>query len=250
MRKPESELRAFVRALLSGESARRDGGVYVTPSGHSMARVAVAQLASAGIVAVEGQGCNANDATRNWLRRRMLDGDHFAGQHRELIAHGETTLNLAESPLSRLAAAVPGAAPFLERHHVEAGERVRQLADRAGLQPRLTMTYSAERTIGTNRNTARELSDFATDARKALAEIHAVLPHDCAAVVLDVCGLLKGLQQVEAERGWPRRSAKLVLRIGLDRLAEHFGYAPGAIGPENTRPRRWLGEGARPEIFE
>ena len=48
---------------------------------------------------------------------------------------------------------------------------------------------------------AGEITDLAADARRSVAEIHRVLPRDCAGVVMDVCGLLKGLQDVERERG-------------------------------------------------
>ena len=92
---------------------------------------------------------------------------------------------------------------------------------------------------------------MAADARRDLARLHAVLPHDCAGVVLDVCGLLKGLQEVERDRGWPRRSAKLVLRIGLEQLAQHYGLGAAARGAETRRKRSWLGEGAgRPNSVE
>ena len=89
---------------------------------------------------------------------------------------------------------------------------------------------------------------MAADARKALADLYRQLPRDCADVVLDVCGFGKGLQQVEAERGWPRRSAKLVLRIGLDRLAELYGLGEAAVGAESRRRRAWM-DGARPGEF-
>ena len=186
-------------------------------------------------------------------RRRPVrdDGNAFAAQHRITVPGPDgTELNLAESPLARLAAATKGEAPFLERHQVEAGERVRKLVERAQLQPRLTMSYSASRTAGNRQQAATEISDMAADARKAVADIHRVLPRDCANVVIDVCGLLKGLQQVERDRGWPRRSAKLVLRIGLEQLAQHYGLSPVAIGEPNRKPRQWMGEGARPERFE
>jgi hypothetical protein len=113
------------------------------------------------------------------------------------------------------------------------------------------MSYDAAHTAGgKGGNHVAELGDFAADARRALAEIHEVLPRDCAGVVLDVCGLLKGLQSVESERGWPRRSAKLVLRIGLDQLARHYGLAAQATGPASRRDRAWQDAGARPHRFE
>ncbi len=146
-------------------------------------------------------------------------------------------VNLAESPLARLATAGPnGAAPFLAPHQVEAGERLRRLVERAHLSPRLTMSYDPAHTVGSG-GSAGDISDFAADARRMLADIYRVLPRDCADVVVDVCGLLKGLQQVEADRGWPRRSAKLVLRIGLEQLARYFGLEERVIGRPSTRLR-------------
>jgi hypothetical protein len=179
--------------------------------------------------------------------RRAVDPDAFAAQHRTIVRRADGTgINLDESPLARLASD-----RFLEAHQVEAGERVRRLCERARLQPRVTMSYSAAHTAGgKGMGTAAEISDLAADARKAVAEVMQVLPADCANVVLDVCGLLKGLQVVEVERGWPRRSAKLVLRIGLDQLARHYGLSPAAVGPESRRTRGWLGDGARPDRFE
>ncbi|MEO9230043.1 MAG: DUF6456 domain-containing protein [Devosia sp.] len=105
-------------------------------------------------------------------------------------------------------------------------------------------------TVNTGPQIAAEISDLAADARREVARLHTVLPRDCAGVVMDVCGLLKGLQEVERDRGWPRRSAKLVLRIGLEQLAQHYGLEPFAMGQTNHRRRTWMDEGARPERFE
>ncbi len=172
----------------------------------------------------------------------------FGAQHRLDGLDGEgRQLNFAESPLSRLAT---GERAFLQPHHVEAGERVRALVARSQLQPRLTMNYSGAAVDGGPRSRAGDLSDMAVDARRALDAIHRALPAECAGVVIDVCGWLKGLQEVERDRGWPRRSAKLVLRIALGQLARHFGLADMAAGPDSARAHYWLGEDARPTVFE
>ena len=234
----------FVRALLVAGEAGRDGDEFrvLTSSGAALlAADEVRALLAEGVLGGDGQRVVALAGTGQWLKRQMLEADAFSAQHREMTVGPEgVALNLAESPLARLAAATASEAAFLERHQVEAGERVRKLVERARLSPRLTMSYSAANvTGGKGQSHAGEMSDMAADARKALARLHEALPRDCAEVVLDVCGLEKGLQQVESERGWPRRSAKLVLRIGLDRLAEVWGMSAVAVG-RSSGHRAWL----------
>jgi hypothetical protein len=248
----DAGLLRFVRGLVAGGVARRSGAVFVQADGRRAGAAAVDALRAAGAVGGTRLECRSNRATAGWLKRRLLGGDGFADQHRVPVRlPGGATANLAESPLTRLAHASGGEPAFLEPHHLETGERVRRLVERAHLMPRLTMTYSAARTAGgATPATAGDISDLAADARQALVDIHAILPRDCAGVVLDVCGLLKGLQEVERERGWPRRSAKLVLRIGLDRLAEHYGISAFAMGRAQVRRRGWMEEGARPQRFE
>jgi hypothetical protein len=247
----ETALLRFVRGLVAGATAHRHGDEFIQSDGRRASVRDVKELMAAGALGGTQLECRSNSETAAWLHRRMLDTDEFSGQHRTIArAPDGTAVNLVESPLARLAAPTGNDPPFLERHHVEAGERVRRLAERARLAPRLTMTYSASRTAGHAAQNAGDISDLAADARRALADIHRVLPRDCAGVVFDVCGMLKGLQEVERDRGWPRRSAKLVLRIGLDRLAEHYGLAPVAVGGPTRRTRNWRDEGARPDRFE
>lgn len=247
----------FVHAVIrAGEAVRRPTGSFAVRDRQGTVALDAADvraLVARGVLQVHGDACRVTAETVGWLKRWLCEADAYAAQHRvEGRGPQGERLNLAESPLARLAVAHGSeAAPFLEKHQVEAGERVRRLAERARLSPRLTMNYSGAQVVRRGSpGRAGEISDSAADARKALGEIHRLLPADCAGVVLDVCGLLKGLQVVEAERGWPRRSAKLVLRIGLEQLAQHYGLAPLAVGVESGRRRAWMEPGARPLRFE
>lgn len=252
MRRPSKAALRFVRALLPDGAATAEGeGFSVERDGRrvSLAQGEARALVSEGVIDADAEGCRANHGTAQWLKRQLLEDDAFAAQHRVAGRRADgTLLNLAESPLARLALATGEAEAFLRPHQVEAGERLRRLVERAQLQPRLTMSYSAAHTASKGAGHAGELGDMAADARKALAELHRQLPRDCAEVALDVCGFGKGLQQIETERGWPRRSAKLVLRIALDRLAEVYGIDEAAVGVETRRRRAWM-DGARVAMF-
>jgi len=245
----------FVRALTGGATGRRAGKEYILEGSQAALRAPegiVSRLAADGVLDTDGRACRAGAGARTWLRRNSLDTEHYAGQHRELVKTEEgLDRNLAESPLARLARPGRGESQaFLDRAQLEAGERIRRLAERARLQPRLTMSYSATHTVnGKSVAGAGDISDLAADARRQLQDIVRSLPADCAGVVLDVCGFSKGLQLIEAERGWPRRSAKLVLRIGLDQAARHLGLSVAAQGPQSGRQRGWMGEAARPSVF-
>ncbi len=152
---------------------------------------------------------------------------------------------VGENTLARLAG-TGREGPYLAPHQLEAARRIERLFERAHLQPRLTACYDPTRTAREPRRGAGDISDFAADARAHLSRLIAALPPDCAGVVLDVCGFSKGLQTIETERGWPRRSAKLVLRIGLEQAARLFGLAPSASGPERGKVEAWIGSGAYP----
>jgi hypothetical protein len=239
----ETGLQHFVRGLLGGGAAHRRADRYLTADGREADAPAVLALIASGALAGNESDCRATAETRAWLKRSRLNADAFAAQHRIITATPDgNALNLAESPLARLAS---GDAAFLSRHHLETGERVRRLVERAQLLPRVTMSYSADRTAGGPQH-KNDISDMAADARRAVAQIHALLPRDCASVVIDVCGFLKGLQEVERAHNWPRRSAKLVLRIGLEQLAQHYGIGSAAIGPAHSAPTGWMEPDARP----
>ncbi|WP_244466911.1 DUF6456 domain-containing protein [Devosia geojensis] len=255
MARSELIARRFVRTLLPNFRAVRkaDGSYEVERADRSVRLDAgeAGRLVDIGVLVVEGEVLRATGGARAWLDSKRPATEPVLARHADMTAMPDGRLkDLGESPLARLALAVNGQDPFLAPHHVEAGERIRRLAGRAQMIQRTTMSYDPARAASTKgaRGGGGDIAESALDARRRIGDLLDALPRDCAGVVLDVCGLLKGLQTVEAERGWPRRSAKLVLRIGLDQLAARLGLDPEARGRERGRVQGWLD--ARPTRFE
>ncbi|WP_224701703.1 DUF6456 domain-containing protein [Devosia aquimaris] len=143
--------------------------------------------------------------------------------------------------LTRLATASAGEAAFLSPEQLLAASRLEGLIRRAQLVQRVTMAYDPAR-IGRQPggDGGVDLGDSAFDARRRLNQLAGTLPVDCWSVLFDVCGLGKGLQTIESERRWPRRSAKLVLRIALSQLATAWGLDGAAQGAETARAHAWM----------
>lgn len=247
----------FVRSLLGGGIAVELGSGEFTKGQNSQragldARK-VRELISDGVLASCDGGCKATPLAHGWLRRKLSETGDPADQHRFSVASGKGgRINLNESPLARLSVSINGGAPFLQTHHLESGERVRRLFERARMIQRTTMSYDPNRLPATGQRdgSGADLSETAIDARRELATIRELLAKDCACAVFDVCGYMKGLQTIEIERNWPRRSAKLVLRVGLEQLARHFGLTRVATGRGTNKTRHWSDAGARPQVFE
>lgn len=141
-----------------------------------------------------------------------------------------------------------GAEAFLEPHHTEAAHLVTRLFERAMLRQRVTMSYDPTRVDSRrNSNGQVELADNVENARQALSSLAKAIPADCWGVLCDVCIYDKGLQEIEAHRRWPRRSAKLVLRIGLEQVASLRGLGASAVGRSRSDLQFWLPQ--RPLMF-
>lgn len=147
-------------------------------------------------------------------------------------------VNLDESPLAWLARRTDKAGrPMISSPQFLAGERLRLDFTRAGLTPRVTTDWSSLGASGGGGPGA--FSDAVLAAKGRLdAALTAVGP-ELSGVVLDVCCFLKGLEAVEGERQWPARTAKVVLGLGLDRLARHYGFAQAACGRAAAPTRAW-----------
>jgi hypothetical protein len=204
-----------------------------------------------------------NDAGRARLARAAAAGaDPFLAQHaflsRERLSRDdcrsplrdEVLIDHAESPLAWLATR-KGAdgRPLIDAASLEAGERLRRDFTFAGMEPRMTANWSRTPARGAGGAGPTSYSEQAIAARQRVEAALDFVGSDFAGLLLDVCGFLKGLERVETERQWPRRSAKLVLVLALRQLARHYGVASEARGPARSpRLRHWGADDYRPSI--
>ncbi|WP_407061633.1 DUF6456 domain-containing protein [Aureimonas sp. SK2] len=145
-----------------------------------------------------------------------------------------------ESPLTRLASRKgTDGKPYLSAPEVAAGERLRIDFTRGGLSPSVTQRWDdAPRTGG--RAGPTDLSDAVLDCRRRVELALKAVGPELSGVLLDVCCFLKGTERVEAERQWPARSAKLMLKAGLSALARHYGLVHEAEAGRGAI-RAWKG---------
>lgn len=197
-----------------------------------------------------------------WLRRAMSAGDEaFRHQHgsieRRQIA-GEAgekltvTVDDAESPLSWLyRRRGRDGSRLLDEAQYSAGERLRADYTKGQLLPRITANWSADVNQGRRRSgEAGGVADLTDAALAARARVRAALDAtgpELSGVLVDVCCFLKGLEDVERERRWPVRSAKIILSLALRRLARHYGYTAGAACAR-SQVLGWGVDGYRPSL--
>jgi hypothetical protein len=193
------------------------------------------------------------DAGRAYLKRALLDEQEtrrpagmaeaatpFQHQHREmgerLFADPETgepgalAVNLGESPIGWLARRKgPDGRPFLTPEEVDAAEKLRADFEAAQIGPSVAQDWRkfltpGDRLSGTPRSSGP--GDGPMAARERVTRALAVLGPGLADVALRACCFLEGLEGCERRLGWSARSGKVVLKLALQRLVDHYGLAP------------------------
>lgn len=202
-----------------------------------------------------GEICHRlSEAGAAYVRRLRAPNDGFRAQHRAMgrrrveLHPGVSRMvdvNDGESPLGWLARR-RGAdgQPLVSRVALEAGERLRRDFTLANLDPRLTTDWSFV-SSAPSRRAAPSGPDVRDHVIAAKARLERALAHvgpGLADVLLETCCFLHGLEEAEKALGWPQRSAKVVLRIALERLAGHYGITQKPDGRPG-RIRSWRAAG-------
>lgn len=179
--------------------------------------------------------------------------DRLRAQHMELgrrrirdeTGTSDVTVDEAESPLAWLARRKgrDGHA-FIEPVQLLAGERLRAEFTRAHLMPRITSNWSAAVAEGRRGASPASFSEAVIGARQRVRRALDAVGPEFSGLLVDVCCFLKRLEEVERERRWPPRSAKVVLQLGLDRLVRHYGLRGEAHGRGGGKVRTWLADDA------
>jgi hypothetical protein len=173
---------------------------------------------------------------------------HLAMAERQIeteFGRARVTVDDSESPLAWLARrrGRDGRA-LIEPHQLMAGERLRAEFTRAQMMPRTTSNWASPMSAGRRGDRAALFTETAIAARQRVRQALDGAGPEFAGLLLDVCCFLKRLEDIERERMWPARSAKVVLQLALDRLARHYGYAVVARGPSHAAVRTWLADDA------
>ena len=161
--------------------------------------------------------------------------DAFRGQHLDLAERqiatefgcSNVTVDESESPLAWLARRRGrNGRALIEPHQFQAGERLRADFTCAHMMPRTTSNWSSPiQSAGRGGERAAGFTETMITARRRVHQALDAAGPEFGGLLLDVCCFLKGLEDIERERAWPSRSAKVVLQLALDRLARHYGYA-------------------------
>lgn len=157
-------------------------------------------------------------------------------EHRRLLAEAEETESPepdaacrripSESPVAMLARRRDrNNRPFLTADLVAAAERLREDFEIAQMEPGLTQDWSRFLTAGVQAGARRPGAGGRSAPAAARARVLAALRDlgpGLGDVALRCCCYLEGLETAERRQGWSARSGKIVLRIALMRLQQHY----------------------------
>lgn len=229
-------IEALLLKLKRGGHLKASGSAYVVVglrgAPKTVAADMVERLIARGLLCLGGDEVVLTKAGETWLE----DGSRFTEQHQVLTTacikdeRGRDTyvvMNAAESPLTLLQRL-----NWITAAEYEAGEKLRRDYTIGQLTPRQGVDYAAP--VG-SRSYRADMAETVLAARQRFNAAMKAAGPGLGDILFDVCCYLKGLEESEKARSWPRGSARVVLRLGLERLAVHYGFG----APKRARMRSW-----------
>jgi hypothetical protein len=138
--------------------------------------------------------------------------------------------------------------PLISAEQLAAGERLAADLWRARLTPRVTSVWTGVPGDGSARRSAPgvgvDIADAVIAAKARVERALKAVGPELAGPLIDVCGHMRGLDDIERLNGLPTRSGKLLLKTALTRLARHYGYLPPEHGDAEIARRiaGWMAE--------
>ena len=172
-----------------------------------------------------GDDSGPEEATRHRLFESRAIRDPSSGTRRR------ARINIAESPLLVLARRRDrDGQPFLTPDMVRAGERLREDFELAHLGPRVAQNWDRFLTAGVHAGFGPASGGGSDSARDRVGLALRDLGPGMGDLVLRVCCYLEGIEMTERRLGWSARSGKVVMRLALMRLHQHYleTYGPGS----------------------
>ena len=157
-----------------------------------------------------------SDAKRLMIERAVGEADPKGSGRRPART---VSVNMAESPLGWL-----HARGHLTDRQFAAGEQLRLDWERSQLAPRVTMRWDAAPIARTRGGTGGGLqpAESQLKARQRFDQAVEAAGPGLSDILWRVVCAGEGMRDAETALGWPARAGKLVLTIGLDRVADHY----------------------------
>lgn len=236
---PEGEADLRVVARRRGVSV--EAGRFSAEAGEALVAAGLAQWQEPGPARRARLVLNAEGRAQASLAQGTQGVEPVRAMKGRLRREGALIIDDGESPLAWLARR-----RLLAAELFQAGERLRRDYDLARTLPSITTRWNA---IAADRHAlaqALPMSEQALAARQRIDRAMQEVGPEFSGLLFDICACLKGLETIESERRWPRRSARVVLELALTRLACHYGLfaKPAASAPM----RHWGAEDYRPAL--
>jgi hypothetical protein len=240
-----SHHRRFLEAMSTqGAIGKPDGPDIVVTANQKGITMQRGRFERAGLATLVSRGAVAWRGTAQGPQLQMTDEGAALLQGKEELPSAPSKpvdvapalkVNLRESPLDWLRRRQDG---LIDEASFQAGERLRVDFERSGIAPRTGINWTQP--VQSSGYAGLNATEAMVAARQRLNNAMTAMGPDVGGLVMDVCCFLKGLETVEQERGWPQRSAKVVLSVGLSSLAKHYGLSSSAVGaPNKAGIRSW-----------